>query len=186
MLAELRGAPTCRRLIQGGAGTLLQSTVGTDANQKAAQSSGGRRRPLTSWAGGRRVKVGRPCRGRLLRAWWREATAIALAMKPAFPAPWRSSEGMFGDVRVFDRLYTPPTRVVYVTCMSRVRTNIEIEDTYLQAVMDRYGLHTKTEAVDLALRHLAGQPMSREEALAMRGVHAIGKLPADTGPARAR
>ena len=45
--------------------------------------------------------------------------------------------------------------------MSKVRTNIEIEDTYLQAVMDRYGVHTKTEAVDLALRHLAGQPMTR-------------------------
>ena len=49
--------------------------------------------------------------------------------------------------------------------MSKVRTNIEIEDTYLQAIMDRYGVHTKTEAVDLALRHLAGQPMTREEAL---------------------
>ena len=45
--------------------------------------------------------------------------------------------------------------------MSRVRTNIEIEDTYLQVVMDRYGLRTKTEAVELALRHLAGQPMTR-------------------------
>jgi Arc/MetJ family transcription regulator len=66
--------------------------------------------------------------------------------------------------------------------MSRVRTNIEIEDTYLQAVMDRYGLRTKTEAVDLALRHLAGQPMTREEALAMRGAHAIDELPADTRP----
>jgi Arc/MetJ family transcription regulator len=66
--------------------------------------------------------------------------------------------------------------------MSRVRTNIEIEDTYLQAVMDRYGLRTKTEAVELALRHLAGQPMTREEALAMRGAHAIGELPADTRP----
>ena len=53
--------------------------------------------------------------------------------------------------------------------MTRVRTNIEIEDTYLQVVMDRYSLRTKTEAVELALRHLAGQPMSREEALAMRG-----------------
>ena len=59
--------------------------------------------------------------------------------------------------------------------MSRVRTNIEIEDTYLQAIMDRFGLHTKTEAVDLALRHLAGQPMTREEALAMRGAHAIAR-----------
>jgi len=66
--------------------------------------------------------------------------------------------------------------------MSRVRTNIEIEDTYLQVVMDRYGLRTKTEAVELALRHLAGQPMTREEALAMRGAHAIDELPADTGP----
>lgn len=67
--------------------------------------------------------------------------------------------------------------------MSRVRTNIEIEDTYLQAVMDRYGLRTKTEAVELALRHLAGQPMTRQEALAMRGAQAIDEPPADT-PAR--
>jgi Arc/MetJ family transcription regulator len=66
--------------------------------------------------------------------------------------------------------------------MSRVRTNIEIEDTYLQVVMDRYGLRTTTEAVELALRHLAGQPMTREEALAMRGARAIDELPADTGP----
>ena len=66
--------------------------------------------------------------------------------------------------------------------MSRARTNIEIEDTYLQAIMDRYGVRTKTEAVDLALRHLAGQPMIREDALAMRGAHAIGEVPADTNP----
>ncbi len=66
--------------------------------------------------------------------------------------------------------------------MNRVRTNIEIEDTYLQAVMDRYGLRTKTEAVEFALRHLAGQPMTREEALAMRGAHAIDELPPDTHP----
>ena len=66
--------------------------------------------------------------------------------------------------------------------MGRVRTNIEIEDTYLQVVMDRYGLRTKTEAVELALRHLAGQPMTREEALAMRGAHAIDEPSADTRP----
>jgi Arc/MetJ family transcription regulator len=63
-----------------------------------------------------------------------------------------------------------------------MRTNIEIEDSYLQVVMDRYGLRTKTEAVELALRHLAGQPMTREEALAMRGAHAIEEPPADTPP----
>lgn len=67
--------------------------------------------------------------------------------------------------------------------MSRLRTNIEIEETLLRAVMDRYGIHTKTEAVDLALRHLAGQPMTRKEALAMQGAHAIGDIPADAGPA---
>ena len=69
--------------------------------------------------------------------------------------------------------------------MGRVRTNIEIEESFLRAVMDRYGVHTKTEAVDLALRHLAGQPMTRDEALAMRGANAIGEIPADTGPADA-
>lgn len=66
--------------------------------------------------------------------------------------------------------------------MSKVRTNIEIEDDYVQVIMDRYGVRTKTEAVELALRHLAGQPMTREQALGMRGAHAIGELPADTGP----
>lgn len=66
--------------------------------------------------------------------------------------------------------------------MARKRTNIEIEETYLGIVMDRYGLRTMTEAVELALRHLAGQPMSREEALAMRGAHAIDEPPADIPP----
>lgn len=66
--------------------------------------------------------------------------------------------------------------------MARVRTNIEIEDRYVEAIKSRYGIDTKTEAVDLALRHLAGQPMTREEALAMRGAHAMGEV-ADTGPA---
>lgn len=35
--------------------------------------------------------------------------------------------------------------------------------------MLRYGLSTKRAAVDLALRRLDLEPMSREEALAMRG-----------------
>ena len=67
--------------------------------------------------------------------------------------------------------------------MARQRTNIEIENDLVVAVMDRYGVHTKTDAVDLALRHLAGQPMSREEALAMRGARAIDEVPLDRGPA---
>ena len=66
--------------------------------------------------------------------------------------------------------------------MARSRTNIEIDDGYVRTIMDRYGVHTKTEAVDLALRHLAGEPMTRSEALAMRGAHAIGATPDDDGP----
>jgi Arc/MetJ family transcription regulator len=59
---------------------------------------------------------------------------------------------------------------------------VELDGVYLKRIMDRYGIHTKTEAVDLALRHLAGQPMTRDEALAMEGAHAIGELPADSAP----
>jgi Arc/MetJ family transcription regulator len=66
--------------------------------------------------------------------------------------------------------------------MARVRTNIEIEDDDLRVVMDRYAVHTKTEAVALALRHLAGQPMTREQALAMRGVGAMAEPPVDAAP----
>lgn len=66
--------------------------------------------------------------------------------------------------------------------MTRVRTNIEIEDSYVQAIMDRYGVRTKTEAVDLALRHLAGQPLTREEALSMRGARVIDQPPTDVAP----
>ncbi len=66
--------------------------------------------------------------------------------------------------------------------MGRVRTNIEIDEGYLRTIMDRYGVHTKTEAVELALRHLAGQPMTRDEALAMRGQNAIGEVPEDVPP----
>lgn len=71
---------------------------------------------------------------------------------------------------------------MYDWCMPRLRTNIEIEDSYVRTIMDRYGVRTKTEAVDMALRHLAGQPMTRDEALAMRGVNAIGELPDDVHP----
>ena len=67
--------------------------------------------------------------------------------------------------------------------MARTRTNIELDDEDIATIMDRFNIHTKTEAVALALRHLAGQPMTREEALAMRGAHAIGEIPADTPPA---
>ena len=69
--------------------------------------------------------------------------------------------------------------------MARTRTNIEIDDDTVRTVMERFSIRTKTEAVDLALRHLAGQPMTRQEALAMQGANAIGELPSETAPAPA-
>ena len=64
--------------------------------------------------------------------------------------------------------------------MRKARINIAINDNYVRTIMDRYGVPTKTEAVDLALRCLAGQPMSREEARAMRGAGAILERPRGT------
>ena len=46
--------------------------------------------------------------------------------------------------------------------------------------MERFKAKTKTETVDLALRHLACQPMSREDAIAMRGANAISSVATDT------
>lgn len=52
--------------------------------------------------------------------------------------------------------------------------------------MDRDAVNTNSEAVDPPLRHLADLPMTREEALAMRGVNAIGEVPQDAPPAGGR
>ena len=48
--------------------------------------------------------------------------------------------------------------------------------------MRRYWVRAKTEAVDLALRHLAGQPLTIAEALAMQGPGAIDEVPGGHGP----
>ena len=49
------------------------------------------------------------------------------------------------------------------------RTNVDIDDVACGEVMRRYRLATKREAVNLALRALAAEPMSLEEARKMRG-----------------
>ena len=49
------------------------------------------------------------------------------------------------------------------------RTNIELDDDLVAIVMARYRLESKRAAVDLALRHLVGAPMSTDEILAMAG-----------------
>lgn len=49
------------------------------------------------------------------------------------------------------------------------RTNIDIDDELVAKAMQRYRLDSKKAAVELALRQLIREPMSREELLAMRG-----------------
>jgi Arc/MetJ family transcription regulator len=61
--------------------------------------------------------------------------------------------------------------MVYVS-----RTNIDLDDRLVEAAMQRYGLRTKKEAVDLALRRLVGDVMTREQALAMEGFGWDGDL----------
>ena len=56
------------------------------------------------------------------------------------------------------------------------RTNIDIDDDLLAAVMRRYGMRTKRDAVNYALRRIHVEPMTMEEKLAMRGTGWEGDL----------
>lgn len=49
------------------------------------------------------------------------------------------------------------------------RTNVDIDDEACLAVMRRYHLRTRREAVNFALRLLAGTPLTIEEAKALSG-----------------
>jgi Arc/MetJ family transcription regulator len=78
-------------------------------------------------------------------------------------------------------LERPPTRSntsmhpkVYTNPVTR--TNIEIDDVLVGRAMRLYRLRSKREAVDLALRRLVGEPMSRKETLAAEGSGWAGGL----------
>lgn len=49
------------------------------------------------------------------------------------------------------------------------RTNIDLDDRACEQVMRRYGLTTKRDAVNFALRTVAQEPLTVEEARALRG-----------------
>ena len=66
------------------------------------------------------------------------------------------------------------TLVVYAKCMAR--TNIDIDDEACAEVMRRYSLATKREAVNFALRTLAAEPLSVDDARALRGIGWEGDL----------
>ena len=56
------------------------------------------------------------------------------------------------------------------------RTNIELDDALIAEDMRRYGVRTKREAVDLALRRLVGLPLTREFLQGLKGVGWGGEL----------
>lgn len=64
--------------------------------------------------------------------------------------------------------------MVYNRCMSR--TNIDIDDKACEAVMRLYQFASKREAVNFALRSLAAEPLSVDEARQLRGSGWEGNL----------
>lgn len=64
------------------------------------------------------------------------------------------------------------------------RTNIDIDDEACERVMRMYNLETKRDAINLALRKLAIEPMTKEEVLAMQGFWA-DRPPVDMDALRA-
>jgi Arc/MetJ family transcription regulator len=56
---------------------------------------------------------------------------------------------------------------VYIGVVSR--TNIDIDDELVHAAQRMYRLDSKRSAVDLALRRLVGEALSRDEALRLQG-----------------
>ncbi len=66
--------------------------------------------------------------------------------------------------------------MVYYWCMAR--TNIDIDDEACAEVMRRYQLVTKRDAVNLALRTLAAEPLTVDDARRLRGSGWDGDLDA--------
>ena len=56
------------------------------------------------------------------------------------------------------------------------RTNIDLDDELVSEVMRRYGLRTKREAVELALRRLVGPRLSPEFLADLEGIGWDGDL----------
>lgn len=61
------------------------------------------------------------------------------------------------------------------------RTNIDLDDELVTAVMRRYRVRTKRAAVDLALRRLVGPAMTKEQLLEIEGIGWEGDLEAMRG-----
>jgi Arc/MetJ family transcription regulator len=58
------------------------------------------------------------------------------------------------------------------------RTNIDLDEDLVAEVMRRYQVTTKKDAVDLALRRLVGEPLTKEFLLSLEGIGWDGDLDA--------
>ncbi len=58
------------------------------------------------------------------------------------------------------------------------RTNIDLDDHLVAEVMRRFDVRTKREAVDLALRRLVGEPITKDFLLSLKGSGWAGDLEA--------
>jgi Arc/MetJ family transcription regulator len=56
------------------------------------------------------------------------------------------------------------------------RTNVDIDDDLVAEVMRRFGVSTKRDAVDLALRRLVGTPLTPDFLLSLEGIGWEGDL----------
>ena len=59
-----------------------------------------------------------------------------------------------------------------------VRIHVDIDDQACAVIMRRYGLATKRDAINFALRKLAAEPASVDDARALRGIGWEGDLEA--------
>ena len=57
-----------------------------------------------------------------------------------------------------------------------VRTNVVVDEDLVRKVMEIYGLKSKREAIDFALRHMAGVEERRRKTLALQGMGWDGDL----------
>lgn len=57
-----------------------------------------------------------------------------------------------------------------------VRVHIEVDEKLLETARDMYPGRSESELVELALRAMVTQPLSREDALAMKGTGWEGDL----------
>jgi hypothetical protein len=117
------------------------------------------------------------------RHWWSTLPAVALLVSVAalviMGLRQRSSSPSDNE-----RLRPPPASCFYTIWCMRVYALPEwagptsISTTNWWRVLRRYRVTTKREAVDLALRRAAGEPLTRKELLALRGAGWNGELEA--------